>query len=81
MPDKRLKRQPARQSRFTTGRSFSRFLPVVVDVECGGFNNQTDAILEIAAVTVGMDENGLLKPEDTPVFRVSLSGANLESLP
>jgi len=51
----------------------------VVDVECGGFNNQTDAILEIAAVTVGMDENGLLKPEDTWFFRVKpFPGANLE---
>ena len=37
---------------------FRGFLPVVVDVETGGFNAQTDALLEIAAVILGMDENG-----------------------
>lgn len=31
---------------------FRGFLPVVVDVETGGFNAQTDALLEIAAVTI-----------------------------
>jgi ribonuclease T len=29
---------------------FRGFLPVVIDVECGGFNAKTDAILEVAAV-------------------------------
>lgn len=58
---------------------FRGFLPVVVDVECGGFNNKTDAILEIAAVTVGMDEKGILSPEDTWFYRVKpFPGANLE---
>jgi ribonuclease T len=79
---------PDKKTEETTGEAkadsplanrFRGFLPVVVDVECGGFNNQTDAILEIAAVTVGMDENGLLKPEDTWFFRVKpFPGANLE---
>jgi ribonuclease T len=79
---------PEKKTEETTGEAkadsplanrFRGFLPVVVDVECGGFNNQTDAILEIAAVTVGMDENGLLKPEDTWFFRVKpFPGANLE---
>ena len=34
---------------------FRGFLPVVVDVETGGFNAATDALLEIAAVilTIG----------------------------
>jgi ribonuclease T len=58
---------------------FRGFMPVVVDVECGGFNNKTDAILEIAAVTVSMDENGILEPDDTWFFRVQpFPGANLE---
>ncbi len=79
---------PEKKTEETTGEAkadsplanrFRGFLPVVVDVECGGFNNQTDAILEIAAVTVGMDENGLLKPEDTWFLRVKpFPGANLE---
>ena len=29
---------------------FRGFLPVVIDVETGGFNSRTDALLEIAAV-------------------------------
>ena len=29
---------------------FRSFLPVVIDVETGGFNANTDALLEIAAV-------------------------------
>jgi len=34
---------------------FRGYLPVVVDVETAGFNPQTDALLEIAAVTVQLD--------------------------
>ena len=36
---------------------FRGFLPVVVDVETAGFNPQTDALLEVAAVTLNIDEN------------------------
>ncbi len=58
---------------------FRGFLPVVIDVECGGFNAQTDAILEIAAVTVDFNEHGQLVPEDTHFYRVvPFAGANLE---
>jgi len=38
---------------------FRGYLPVVVDVETGGFNSATDALLEIAATTIAMDEKGL----------------------
>ena len=31
---------------------FRGFLPVVVDVETGGFNAQTDALLEVAACLI-----------------------------
>ncbi len=37
---------------------FRGFLPVVVDVETGGFNAATDALLEIAAVLLAIDGNG-----------------------
>lgn len=58
---------------------FRGFLPVVIDVECGGFNAQTDAILEIAAVTLDFDEHGRLQPENTHFYRVvPFPGANLE---
>ena len=44
---------------------FRGFLPVVVDVETGGFDCNRHALLEIAAVPVEMDENGLLYPGQT----------------
>jgi ribonuclease T len=39
---------------------FRGFLPVVVDVETGGFNASTDALLEIAAVLLSLDGSGRL---------------------
>jgi ribonuclease T len=39
---------------------FRGFLPVVVDVETGGFNAATDALLEIAAVMIEIDAEGRL---------------------
>ena len=44
---------------------FRGFLPVIVDVETGGFNAQTDALLEIAAVTILMDQDGYLHRHET----------------
>ena len=43
---------------------FRGFLPVVVDVETGGFFSATDALLEIAAVTLHIDDNGKLQPSE-----------------
>jgi len=44
---------------------FRGYLPVVVDVETGGFNAKTDALLEIAAVAIKMDSDGKLVPGRT----------------
>ncbi len=44
---------------------FNRHLPVVVDVETGGVNPATDALLEIAIRFVDFDENNLLVPTQT----------------
>lgn len=44
---------------------FRGFLPVVVDVETGGFNSATDALLEIAAVLLRIDADGCLVREVT----------------
>ena len=33
------------------------YLPVVVDVETGGFNENSDALLEICAIIIGLDDN------------------------
>ena len=58
---------------------FRTYLPVVIDVETGGFNSKTDAILEVAAVIPAMDENGILIIEQTFFHRVvPFEGANLE---
>ena len=58
---------------------FRGYLPVVVDVETAGFNARTDALLEIAAVTLRFDEQGLLQLDQTIHFHVEpFEGANLE---
>jgi ribonuclease T len=44
---------------------FRGFLPVVVDLETGGFNPKTDAILEMAACILCMDDFGRIKIADT----------------
>lgn len=49
---------------------FRKFLPVIVDVETGGLNAQTDALLEIAAVIVRMDWQGFLHPAGTLAHHV-----------
>lgn len=43
---------------------FRSFLPVVVDVETGGFNPHTDALLEVSMITVQIDNAGQLVPKD-----------------
>ncbi len=58
---------------------FRGFLPVVIDIETGGFNASTDAMLELAASIVRMDEQGLLVVHRTYNFHVRpFEGANLE---
>lgn len=58
---------------------FRGFLPVVVDVETGGFNAETDALLEIAMVTLRMDDEGYLHPHETLSANIHpFDGANLE---
>jgi len=42
---------------------FRGFLPVIIDVETGGFDCERHALLEIAAVIVRMDETGFVHPE------------------
>lgn len=58
---------------------FRGFLPVVVDIETGGFNSEGDALLEIAAVIVRMDEHGVVHPD--PVISTHVEpfpGANID---
>jgi ribonuclease T len=60
-------------------RRFRGLLPVVIDVETAGLNSATDALLEIAAVMLAMDEEGKLYREETHSYHVeAFSGARLE---
>ena len=64
---------------YSIARRFRGFLPAVVDVECGGFNAATDALLEIAVVLVEMDGQGNLVRGATHAAHVQpFPGANIE---
>ena len=61
-------------------RRFRGFLPVVIDLETGGFNSATDALLQIAAVMVELDPAGQLRRAATHSFHVKpFAGANIEA--
>ena len=65
---------------ITLATRFRGFLPVVIDVETGGFNSVTDALLEIAAVLIEMREDGSLARGITHRYHVTpFPGANLEA--
>src|SRR5690606_9244622 len=71
--------QTAADGSSAIAQRFRGFLPVVVDVETGGFNPATDALLEVAAVLVRMNEHGDLEPAETTRYLVKpFPGANLE---
>ncbi|MDH3336911.1 MAG: ribonuclease T [Gammaproteobacteria bacterium] len=58
---------------------FRGFLPIVVDVETGGFNAKTDALLEIAAVFVDYGDGGILTRGETIRYHVKpFEGANMD---
>lgn len=58
---------------------FRGFLPVVVDVETGGFNAATDALLEIAAVLVELRPDGTMAPGESFRYHVQpFEGSNIE---
>ena len=54
---------------------FRGYFPVVIDVETAGFNAQTDALLEIAATTLTLDEvSGQFSLDETIHFNVDPAG-------
>ena len=58
---------------------FRGFLPVVVDVETGGFNEKTDALLQIAAVMLEINDEGHFVTAETHTCHVvPFEGANLD---
>lgn len=60
-------------------RRFRGFYPVVVDVETGGFDSKKDALLEIGAVTLKIDEHGWMRPNNEYHCHVNpFEGANMD---
>jgi ribonuclease T len=58
---------------------FRGFLPVIIDVETGGFNSATDALLEMAAVLVRFDAAGDLELADRHRYLVKpFAGSRLD---
>src|SRR5687767_10390025 len=49
---------------------FRGFLPVVIDVETGGFHSRTDALLEIAAVIIDIAPDGRVRRGASHAFHV-----------
>lgn len=50
---------------------FRGFYPVVIDIETSGFDPKLNAILEIAAITLKMNDDGWLEPDETLQFNVN----------
>lgn len=59
---------------------FRGYFPVVIDVETAGFNAKTDALLELAASMLTLDQStGELTIDETIQFNIEpFAGANLE---
>ena len=69
----------ADQDQTLFSQRFRGFFPVVIDVETAGFNKDTDALLEIAATTLKMNDEGILSLDQTLHFHVKpFEGANIE---
>ena len=67
-----------KQKEIVSGR-FRGYYPVAVDVETGGFNSATDALLEVAAVTFTVEESGLWTMDECISRHVEpFEGANLD---
>lgn len=55
---------------LSMARRFRGYLPVVVDLETGGFDAKKNPLLEIGAVTLQMDEQATLRPDRKYHFHV-----------
>jgi len=54
-------------------------MPVVIDVETGGFDAKKDALLEVAAATLKIDDNGIIEIDDQICRHIiPFEGANMD---
>ena len=61
------------------GNRFRGFCPIVIDVETGGFNASTDALLEVAAVLIGLNKEQEFFCQQTVAAHVRpFDGANID---
>ncbi len=69
----------AKTTRSPMAKRFRGYLPVVIDVETAGINPKRDALLEIAAVILQMDNQGLWQRHQTHFCHIiPFEGANLD---
>ncbi len=61
---------PQKIKHFSIANRFNGLLPVVIDVETSGLNPATDALLEIAAVSININSEGKLFPDKTYAYHV-----------
>jgi len=58
---------------------FNGYLPIILDLETGGLNDQTDALLELAAISVQYNQDGKLERKDLfSCHIIPFEGANLD---
>ena len=63
----------------TLSERFRGYFPVIIDVETAGFNSHTDALLEVAAITIKMDEAGQVTADQSfHEHVIPFEGANIE---
>jgi ribonuclease T len=61
------------------GKRFRGYLPVIIDIETAGFNSKKNPLLEIAAVIVEPDSQGLLQLTETHACNIiPFSGSELD---
>ena len=70
----------AKEASHNLSDRFRGYLPIVVDIETGGFNASTDAMLEIAATLIEMDDDGKIYCGETFSYHVKpFEGSNIDA--
>jgi ribonuclease T len=68
-----------KKKKITLANRFRGLLPIVIDIETSGLNSATDALLEMAAVTVAMNATGKLYLDQTYDYQIEpFVGANMD---
>ena len=80
-PSREFTPVPAMPTNALIAERFRSYYPVVVDVETGGLNIETDALLEIAAATLCINDEGMWSIDDIVSYQVEpFEGTNLDPI-